>query len=278
MWRKRFSIFLIICVAPLSMSAITVPELLARLAGQIGQTSKSAVALQTKAGAQEPLTLIDIRAPALYTRSHIPGAINVPASLCAQKHLPPLGKVVVYGAGLGPDETDRAAAALASKPGLMVDILDGGFAAWESARALTTKGKGMESEAFNYITYSQVKAADPADLVLVDLRKLPSQSRPTSAEAPIARLTDLSNEFPGARLAGSALGSAAPGTRGKPPLLLLIDSGDGAALTMARILKANGTKRYAILAGGEITLARHGQAGLQRNSPGPGAFSSVANH
>ena len=52
-----------------------------------------------------------------------------------------------------------------------------------------------------------------------------------------------------------------------PPLLVLIDNGDGVAQTMARTLKANGLKRYVILTGGELILSRQGQAGLQRSSP-----------
>jgi hypothetical protein len=48
-------------------------------------------------------------------------------------------------------------------------------------------------------------------------------------------------------------------------LLVLIDSGDGKADEMARALKANGNKRFVILAGGEEMLARKGKAGLQRS-------------
>ena len=46
-------------------------------------------------------TFIDVRSPELYSQAHIPGAINIPASLCPLKNLPPLGQVVVYGDGLG---------------------------------------------------------------------------------------------------------------------------------------------------------------------------------
>jgi hypothetical protein len=48
----------------------------------------------------------------------------------------------------------------------------------------------------------------------------------------------------------------------------LIDSADGAAEAAARALKGSGVKRYAILAGGELILARHGQSGSQRSSAG----------
>jgi len=51
---------------------------------------------------------------------------------------------------------------------------------------------------------------------------------------------------------------------GLPALVILIDSADGAAQEAARALKAGGARRYAILAGGELILARHGQPGMQR--------------
>jgi hypothetical protein len=52
----------------------------------------------------------------------------------------------------------------------------------------------------------------------------------------------------------------AAGSTSKQPLLVLIDSGNGAAQRMARALKANGTKRFVILAGGEEILARKGRS------------------
>ncbi len=65
-----------------------------------------------------------------------------------------------------------------------------------------------------------------------------------------------------------------------PPLIVLVDDGDGTAEAQARQLKAAGTHNFVILAGGEAILARHGQAGLQRtassarlgpaNAPGQG--------
>jgi rhodanese-related sulfurtransferase len=217
----------------------------------------------TVAGLREELagggkiTVVDIRSPLAFAREHIPGAINIPAALCGRKNLPPLGPVVVCGDGLGGDEAG-AAAALAKKPGLKVEVLDGGFAAWKSAQGLTTRGPGLKRETFNYVSYARLKAAKADGIVLLDLRK-PAFSAPQP-------LTDLQAEFPGMRLARSraeALGSAG----GAPPLVVLIDSGDGTAEAEARRLKAGGTHRYLILAGGELILARHGQAGLQRKAP-----------
>jgi rhodanese-related sulfurtransferase len=220
------------------------------------------------------VTVIDVRTPTLFTRAHIPGAINIPASLCPQKTLPPLGNVVVYGEGLGRDNSEIAAAALAAKPGLKVDVLEGGFAAWESATALTTLPGGMQPEALNYITYAEVQAAKPGDTLLVDLRRQAATAFQTlgqgSARVDQPPLTDLAREFPGLRSTRAPLNSSRPlslASSAAPPLMVLIDDGDGAAAAMARTLRAGGVQRYAILMGGEMILARHGQAGLQRSSP-----------
>src|ERR1039458_9788558 len=91
--------------------------------------------LQKQLAGGAKVTVVDIRSPLDFAQEHIPGAINIPASLCPLKQLPPLGKVVVYGDGLGRENIEAAAAALAAKPGLQVDILAGGFAGWKNTAA-----------------------------------------------------------------------------------------------------------------------------------------------
>ena len=221
------------------------------------------------------LTIVDVRSAALFTQGHIPGAINIPAALCSQINLPPLGKLVVCGAGLGRDaEETAAAAALARKPGISAEVLEGGYAAWESAQGLTTQARGLKPETLNYISYAQLKAAKPDGVVLVDLRHPPGANPNAATAAPAAQpLTDLAQAFPGFQVTQSPasakpqIKSAGPGS-GPPPLLVLIDNGDGTALEMARTLQGSGIKRYAILAGGELILARQGQPGLQRLGAG----------
>jgi len=216
------------------------------------------------------VTVIDIRSPAAFAQEHIPGAINIPASLCPLKQLPPLGNVVVCGDGLGREDVAAAAAALSAKPGLKVETLDGGFAGWKNSQALTTRGAGFKPESFNYISYAQLKTVKPAGVVLYDLRKTASAPAQVSAAVAVAStnvLTDLNAEFPGlirARSRAAAVQSAA----GASSLLVLIDNGDGTAEEEARRLKLGGNHNYVILAGGELVLARHGQAGLQRNPAG----------
>ncbi len=216
-------------------------------------------ALQKQLADGGKITVIDVRSPAAYRQEHIPGAINIPATLCPRKTLPPLGSVVVYGDGLLGDDFGPAAAALAAKPGLKVDVLEGGFAGWQNAGGLTTLGPGLKRERFNYISYARLKAAKTDGVVLLDLRK------PVGSGAP--GLTDLRTEFPGLKQAAS-LAEALPGTAGPSSLVVLIDSGDGTAEQAARRLKSGGTHNYVILAGGELILSRHGQAGLQHHAAG----------
>jgi rhodanese-related sulfurtransferase len=223
-------------------------------------SAMTVAALQQEIAAGAKITVIDLRDTLEFAQGHIPGAISVPASLCPQKHLPPLGKVVVYDDGLGRRgavSLQNAVAALAAKPGITVDTLQGGFAAWESAEGLTTRGRGLKPETFNYLTYAELRSA-ASDVVLLDLRKL------TPAVLKVSPgLSDLAQEFPGKRVL-STTADAADGSS----LLVLIDSGDGAAETAARALKAKGVRRYAILVGGELAIERKGKRGLERGSAG----------
>ena len=222
-------------------------------------------ALQRELAAGDKLTIIDVRQTSVFAKDHIPGAINIPATLCPLKNLPPLGKVVVYDDGLGRQglgDLQSAAAALAKNPGTTVDILSGGYAAWQSAHGLTTAGRGLRAETINYITYAQLQAADPGDVVLIDLRKPTGTVLKNSPP-----LTDLTLEFPGRRVAASALAQT-QGNSGAAPLVVLIDSADGSAEAAARLLKAKGIQRYAVLVGGELAVARKGKPGLERSGPG----------
>lgn len=213
----------------------------------------------------ERITFLDVRPTALYKVSHIPNAINVPATLVPQKQLPPLGHVIVYDGGLGPDTAQSAAAALRLKKGISAEVLQGGFAAWEESGSSTTRPPGMTREELPMISYAQLKQTAPGDLLLIDLRE---PHRVAAGKPPEPPLTDLTAEFPGVRVAqalpqgpsGKAISS---GSRPQP-LLVLIDNGNGAAERVARALKASGSRRFAILAGGESILTRKGQPGLER--------------
>lgn len=231
--------------------------------------------IQKRLSAGERITLIDVRSTDVFKRGHIPNALNIPASLVPLKAVPPLGPVVVYDDGLGPDTASVAASALNQKPGITAEVLEGGFAAWQSAKAPTTATRGMQREEFPMITYDRLKRMPVQEIVLVDLRQ-PTASAAVNSQAKVVAQppTDLQSEFPGARVTRSPMDSGVVSKNhraaaGKPPLLVLIDDGDAvAAQAMSRTLKANGIKRFVILAGGEQILARKGQPGLERSGGG----------
>lgn len=215
----------------------------------------------------EKITFIDVRLNVLFQRGHVPAAINIPAQLIPEKQLPPLGHVVVYDGGRGEDAAALAVGALNAKSGITAEVLDGGYAAWEMAQAATTKPRGVAPEEMPLITYDQLKNTKSSDVVLVDLRQSKAVAHIAGGEAAAPTLTDLTTEFPSARVVHSPFEASpvhASVAGATPPLLVLIDNGDGSAKNTARALKANGITRFVILAGGEKILSVHGQAGLQR--------------
>lgn len=214
----------------------------------------------------EQITFVDIRPAVAFKDGHIPNAINIPATLVSQKELPPLGTVVVYDDGLGADLATAAVLALNKKPGITADVLQGGYAAWTSGRSATTQTAGASPESISYITYDKLIQTPADHVVLVDLRGAGSGTTQKLVADP---QSDLTAEFPGARVTKSPFEIPASkqiraSSSAEPPLLVLIDNGDGSAQKMARTLKANGVKRYVILAGGDEMIKRKGQSGLDR--------------
>ena len=224
--------------------------------------------LQEMLSQGEKVTIIDIRNRALYTEGHIPGAISLLASIIAEKRLPPIGAVVVYGDGIPADLTIEAVDALNAKNGIQAEMLEGGFSAWEAVNLSTTHQSGLGREELRFITYQELEkaAAGNSDMVLVDLRSTPAGNA-------TRELTDLSVKLPGLNTIRLARKSGSANTEwdiapvilaGRGSLYILIDDGDGEAEKVARRLKAAGVKRLAILIGGERILRSEGRSGLKR--------------
>lgn len=228
--------------------------------------------VKQKLQAGEKITFVDLRSRSRFQAGHIPNAINIPAVVVAEKQLPSLGLVVAYDDGLGPDTAGAAVASLNARPGITALAMEGGFAAWESyGSAESTRAAGLSAEELPVITYQDLLKAQSNNVVLVDLRNSHAQQKTAGAKAAPGRpMTDLASEFPRAKVVRSpdaasgpvAARAAAPGQ--VPPLLVLIDNGDGAAQEMARKLKAGGNARFVILAGGEEMIVRKGEPGLER--------------
>lgn len=230
------------------------------------------IEVQKQLAEGKALTIVDVRSREAFQVGHIPNAINIPASLVAQKQLPPLGAVVVYDGGTGVDTAAAAVNALNAKSGIIAVPLEGGLAAWESVQVTaTTRAPGLAPDELPVITYDHLKNSETNDVVLVDLRRRPVAKRNLTGKSSVPQtLSDLPTEFPHAQVTESAFAppvkkrAKGNGDTSNPPLLVLIDNGDGSAQEVARQLKANGVKRFAILAGGEEMIARKGQAGLNR--------------
>ena len=79
----------------------------------------------------EPVTVIDVRQPEDFARSHIPGAINLPSESWEQATgLSKDNPNVVYGYSQTCHLAAKACAHFAGK-GFRVLEMEGGFAAWE---------------------------------------------------------------------------------------------------------------------------------------------------
>ncbi len=232
---------------------------------------------------KEQITVIDIRLPSQYRAGHIPGAINIPASVIKNKHLANFGKVVLYGSGLGRENVEQIAADLRSNPGTEVDVLVGGYAAWLDAGGVYAAKPGLRKPQVEFITYNELKKHNKGNMVFVDMRKSKS-SRNKNAMA-VNSLIPATNdnlfaEFPGVQIINNPFAQQTPlslqsaDSRNESPVYVLVDSGDGSARKMAWALKANGNRKVLVLLGGEEMMKRRGRTGLQRMGPGAGLLGN----
>lgn len=234
----------------------------------------------------EPVTVVDIRGAAAFAEAHIPGAMNVPAEIVAEKRLPPLGRVVVCGDGLRAGDLARAVAALNVKPGIRAESLEGGMAAWEALAQTSTREGGLGKRGERYVSYDELQQAalENPNLVLVDLRQVKleaaaaqqvagSSARKSGAPAE----DDLAGRFanrervrlergPGGQVSAAKLTARKDQDHRK--VYVLIDDGDGEAEKVAHRLKAAGIGQVVILAGGDRAIVRDGKAGLRSQESG----------
>lgn len=243
--------------------------------------------LAARLARNERLLIVDVRATMAYSQEHIPGAINIPASLLPHKQLPAGQTVVVYGDGLGVVDEAQVLSVVRAKPGINAELLEGGYAAWLTETRLTTVMAGISREKIPGITYQQLVAAGKADLVLVDLREPVSATaaaaksgRPAKAALATDLLTDFANKLgvpvmsrPGevnssantAATAGSpARAAAAIPAVPDSKLLVLVADNEAAASEVARQLRASGHYRFTVLIGGTEIIRHEGKQGTGR--------------
>ncbi|MGC9035623.1 MAG: rhodanese-like domain-containing protein, partial [Verrucomicrobiia bacterium] len=163
--------------------------------------------LKKKMDAGENVTVVDVRPTEIYQKGHIPGAINIPLEICDQKRLPGAQFIVVYDEGLQGNRAASAVEGLRKKNRAQTEILEGGFAAWETFIGTSTKPSGASREEIPYITYDALKKLQSADTVIVDLREQPTAQNRSVAGNPVQQqqtsLTDLQSEFPKAKIVKS---------------------------------------------------------------------------
>lgn len=95
------------------------------------ETDCSDVAAAFRAGATD-FVLLDVRGPALYTRCHVPGALNLPHGKMTERRMadwPANTLFVVYCAGPHCNGADKAALRLAAL-GRPVKVMIGGMTGW----------------------------------------------------------------------------------------------------------------------------------------------------
>lgn len=246
----------------------------------------------------ESILLVDVRPAHAFAEGHIPGAIHVPLSLLPHKRLPAAPLVVLYDDGLGLTDVEPARAALSSRAGLTVEVLEGGYARWLAETRLSTQAPGVSPERLPGITYDQLLAANLRNAVLVDLRvpqEQPEEGRPSARSSGARALSvesDPVSDF-AARLgvpvmkarssgaaaernatrglrASSSLASDAPAISGLSAaaeagqLLVLVADDEAAAAALSRQLRASGHYRFTVLIGGTESIRHEGRTGLGR--------------
>jgi rhodanese-related sulfurtransferase len=242
------------------ISATFAAILLAMVAGNVRAMSVEEFLVRT--GNDRGVTVIDIRAQALFAQSHIPNAINIPASVLERKRLPPLGSVVVYGDGIDEAALQRSLDLLNSKRGIQAEGLDGGFAAWLSSQSVSQEKQGIELASSHDLTFQQLETLAKTDpsLVLVDMRTLDNRISLRDVFGDVSVLkVGLNTRGQGNVYASVARAILRQSTARSSKLFVLVDDGDGSARDVVHRLHAASLKRVAVLTGGELALRSRGQ-------------------
>jgi rhodanese-related sulfurtransferase len=231
----------------------------------------NATALEHVIESNQKITIIDIRPNSLYRKNHIQNAINIPASIIDRKRLPALGRVIVYGEGIDIELLEHAVASLNSKPGIQAELLEGGFSAWAARHTVVQRQRGLDSSQTKSVTYQELlKMSKRYDaLVLVDLR-MGEEQESLAEHFPNVRVYDpidtIADDVTNVVVSSYIL-ETIPKTNRK--VLILIDDGNGFSERVSDKLHAAGTKRLAILVGGEQALRTRGvMTEVTRNTGG----------
>lgn len=193
-----------------------------------------------------PFLFVDVRGAHRYEMRHARGAISVPAFAAGDRHLPTTAPIVVYDAGAGAVDGERAAVALAAK-GHDVYILAGGLTAWEaqSSPIVGTPGANLDP------LFEIVGAEDLQRMIEGSTEVVVFDVRPG--------VRHISGNIPGARMAPSLeklfdLVKERPRT----DLIVLYDDGEGTSQKYAEALRRKGYRAIKVVYGGMIAWLEKG--------------------
>ncbi|BCE03602.1 rhodanese-like domain-containing protein [Marinicellulosiphila megalodicopiae] len=131
--------------------------------------------LKEKFDRNERVVVIDLRTNLEYQNNHIVGAINIPFKILSNKKFPPFSAVVIYDAGLLSDDAKNAKLIFEEKTGADVEILEGGFEAWQSVQKnRISKSSGLELPEITTVNYQQLIEIDKnisVSKTIIDIRK-----------------------------------------------------------------------------------------------------------
>lgn len=235
---------------------MTVQKLIFLLLLSLSQIAYSldASSLKEMMGGSGKLTILDVRPLALYKKSHIPNAINIPSLLLCKKKIPFVGDVVVYGDGVSASVSESSITCLKDKVDGTVYLLRGGYPAWTELSSGVGSDQGVSLSQDLFVSYQRLVNLSNASVppVLLDLRISESKEN-LSEHFPASPVVALSSS---ASQAVSSVVAEASAYRDR--FIVLI--GDDVAIVreVAGKLHAAGLKRVARLVGGEHSLKSRG--------------------
>jgi len=187
------------------------------------------------------ILFVDTRPQPIFDLKHARGAMNLPAFAFASKPLPRSARVVLYDAGAGSTDAEKAAAVLQSKGQPEFYVMEGGLTAWEAASLpiVVLPGPAVAPLVEPLGAEELLRVIDAGDKVtILDLRPadLYRQSRVPGA-VPASTETLLED----------ALRGAAPAD-----LIVVYDDGGGEGKDTAEKLRRRGLRAVKYLYGGMV--------------------------
>lgn len=166
-----------------------------KAAAAFGQEVVLAEKLRQLQGAEDRVTLIDVRGPDEFRQGHIEGAINAPRERIGTAELPMTGKVVLYCGDARCPLSHEAAKKLISAGYKDVGVLYGGLERWEKEGHPVSPPRSASLKSLPDIDATALRARMGESVAprLVDLRRardFEAGHLPGAANIPLEALSD----------------------------------------------------------------------------------------